>query len=240
MKLIVVGAGNIGLITALCFANKGHRVYCTDIDQKKIDQLQKSESYLYEPELASLLKKSVSEGNISFSHKLSEVISETKIIFIAVGTPNLADGSIDLKAFEGCIQEINDKASDPKTVIIKSTVAPNTNKKLSALYPKHNFISSPEFLREGSAIYDCLHPDRIIIGSDFQQDLELFKNIYKEFNLTENVFIQMNSVTAEMTKYASNIFLAARISLINEFSRMCEKTGADIEMLKQGLSRDHR
>ena len=252
MKIIVAGAGNIGLVTALCFAEKGHQVFCVDIDQTKIIKLKTGITSIFEPELDILLSTHLKKGNIQFSGQFESILNQSELIFITVGTPNDQKGEIDLSAVESVLVDVSrlistnsntNSAAITKTIIIKSTVPPGTNKKLSEKYPNFKFISSPEFLREGSAIYDCLNPDRIIIGSHAEHtndDLKLFKNIYEQFGLAENKFIQMDTVTAEMTKYAANIFLAARVSLMNEFSRVCEKAGADIELLKKGLSLDHR
>ena len=252
MKIIVAGAGNIGLVTALCFAEKGHQVFCIDIDQTKISKLKTGITSIFEPELDILLSTHLKKGNIQFSGQFESILNQSELIFITVGTPNDQNGEVDLSAVESVLMDVSrltttnsntNSAAITKTIIIKSTVPPGTNKKLSEKYPNFKFISSPEFLREGSAIYDCLNPDRIIIGSHPEHtndDLKLFKNIYEQFGLAENKFIQMDTVTAEMTKYAANIFLAARVSLMNEFSRVCEKAGADIELLKKGLSLDHR
>lgn len=252
MKIIVAGAGNIGLVTALCFAEKGHQVFCVDIDQTKISKLKTGITSIFEPELDILLSTHLKKGNIQFSGQFESILNQAELIFITVGTPNDQKGEVDLSAVESVLVDVSrltttnsntNSAAITKTIIIKSTVPPGTNKKLSEKYPNFKFISSPEFLREGSAIYDCLNPDRIILGSHPEHtndDLKLFKSIYEQFGLAENKFIQMDTVTAEMTKYAANIFLAARVSLMNEFSRVCEKAGADIELLKKGLSLDHR
>lgn len=252
MKIIVAGAGNIGLVTALCFAEKGHQVFCVDIDQTKIGKLKSGVASIFEPELDFLLTAHLKKGNIQFSSQLESVLNQSEVIFLVVGTPNDSTGQVSLTGVESAIADIarlspTDKnansAKVTKTIIIKSTVPPGTNKKLTEKYPNFKFISSPEFLREGTAIYDCLNPDRIIIGSHPEHtndDLKLFKSIYEQFEINENKLIQMDTITAEMTKYAANIFLAARVSLMNEFSRVCEKAGADIELLKKGLSLDHR
>lgn len=239
MKILMIGTGNIGLISALCLAEKGHEVFCIDTDQTKINKLIEGQSTLFEPGLDELLKKQLSAQKIHFSTKIEDYIHQADIIFLAVGTPNHSDGRIDLSAIHQAVEKIA-QLSSAKTIIIRSTVPPKTNLKLSEQYKSLSFISSPEFLREGSAIDDELHPDRIIIGSDNPEHLELFKKIFINFEIDENKFIQMDSTTAELTKYAANIFLAARISLINEFSRICEKTGADIQTLKLGLSLDPR
>lgn len=260
MKLIVVGAGNIGLVTALCFAEKGNQVYCVDSDQPKINKLKSGETTLFEPQLDSLLATHLSKSNIHFSHQLDSFINQSDVILIMVGTPNNDAGEVDLTAIENVLNDIlrlsvtalNSRSFTVKTIVLKSTVAPGTNIKLTAKYPNFNFISSPEFLREGSAIYDCLNPDRIIVGSASRQqsnahpssqaesDLKIIKKIYAGYKLSDDKFLPMDSVTAEMTKYAANIFLAARISLINEFSRVCEKAHADVEILKHALGLDRR
>lgn len=244
MKIIVVGAGNVGLATALCFAKNGHLVYCVDNDHSKIKKLQQGQITLYEPKLQELLSEQIQNKNIFFTESLDSVLKQTSVIFLTVGTPNLNTGQADIRAIESVVDQIS-RYSDLPTlfqIIIRSTAPPETNKYLSKKYPSLHFITSPEFLREGSALSDGLNPDRIIIGTDSnpEADLALFKEIYKNFKLNPEKYFLMNSVSAEMTKYAANIFLAARVSLINEFSRVCEKNGADIHMIKNGLGADKR
>jgi UDPglucose 6-dehydrogenase len=240
MKILMIGAGNIGLITALCLAEKGQEVFCIDSDQSKINKLTQGQCTLFEAGLDELLKKQLLSKSIQFSTELKDYINQTDLIFLAVGTPNHPDGRVNLSYVETAVAQIAQLSQSPKTVIIRSTVPPKTNLKLSEQYSSLCFVSSPEFLREGSAIYDFMNPDRIIVGSNKSEHLELFKKIFENFEIDKNRFIQMDSTSAELTKYASNIFLAARISLMNEFSRICEITGANIDMVKNGMSFDSR
>lgn len=240
MNLIVIGAGNIGLVTALCFAEKGRRVFCVDTDAEKIARLQDGKVTFYERDVENLLNKHLKNKQVTFTTELSQVIHEAPILFVAVGTPNLADGRIDLTSFTNVIGQIASVKSK-KTIIIRSTITPQTNLKLAAEFPDLHFISSPEFIREGSAVADCFNPDRIIIGTrNSVDDLKLFQNLYENFNISTQQFVVMDPTSAEMTKYAANIFLAARVSMMNELARVCEKNGADIQQIKNGIGMDRR
>lgn len=238
--MIILGAGNIGLVTALCFAEKGHDVYCVDNNQSKVNNLKIGVSSIYEPGLEPLLKKHLSEKRIHFSSELSEFIEHSDVVVVAVGTPNSASGEIDLQYVESAVSQVAALSTKSKTVILRSTVPPGTNQSLSLKFPKIDFISSPEFLREGSAVHDGLHPERLIVGSNKADHLKLFQEMYKNFEIAPSQIIQMDPASAELSKYAANVFLATRISLINEFSRICEKTGANIQQIKKAIGMDSR
>lgn len=240
MNLCIIGSGRIGLTTALCYADRGISVRCHDTDSALLESLKKGQESFFEPQIAPLLKNLTSSQQLTFEVDLLKCLTRHDIIMICVGTPNTTNGSPDLIGIESLVTDINSNSSSPKTIIIRSTVPPGTHRRLAKMYPQHRFISSPEFLREGSAIHDCLNPDRIIVGSDNPEDLEFFKELYKDFNLKPEQFLFMDPTSAEMSKYAANIFLAARVSLMNEFSRVCDKNGADIQQVQKALAADPR
>jgi UDPglucose 6-dehydrogenase len=240
MKLLVIGAGNIGLVTAVCLASKGHRVYCTDTDHKKIELLKNAQTSIYEPKLQELLQENLTSAQVSFHTELDEVINKSDIVIIAVGTPNLKTGHVNITALDSIIEDISKKSQTCKTIIIKSTAPPGTNKKYSNQYLNHIFVSVPEFLREGNAIDDCFNPERVIVGSDYKETKSTIHEIYSVFNISPEKFIFMDSTSAEMTKYAANVFLAARISLMNEFSLLCDHSGANIQSVQKGIGLDPR
>ncbi len=244
MKIVVIGAGHIGLVTALSFTHLGHDVLCLDVNQQKIKLLSDAITEIYEPGLQQLLQKSLLEKKIDFSTDYKKASSYADIIFMAVGTPNTEYGC-DLHFLDTALASLRDSASfkpnEPKKIIvIKSTVTPGTLNRLQSAFPHFNFVSCPEFLREGQALQDALHPERVIAGSESAMALRLVKEIYLPFLKDADDFITMDSISAEMTKYAANSFLAAKISLTNEFSRLCEKVGANIESVTQGIGKDSR
>lgn len=245
MNLCIIGTGNIGLATGLCFAQKGHVVDFVDNDDAKITLLQNGQTSHYEPKIEILLQSLLAQKSINFTNNIKNVINKSEVLFITVGTPIDNLGHSDTSSLISALEAI-DKCteSSSKTIIIKSTVNPNTTLQLSKKYKRHTFVSSPEFIREGSAIKDCLNPDRILIGStnksESSNNLRLFKEMYQHFNLKKEIFVETDSTTAELIKYSSNVFLAARISLINEFSVLAEKTGADIDQLQFALGLDPR
>lgn len=250
MNITVVGTGYVGLVTGLCFAEIGNNVICIDIDKKKIAGLNEGKSPIYEENIDTLLSRNLRERRITFSTDLGTAINNSEVLFIAVGTPPQEDGSADLKYVSAVAQEIGQKMQSPKTIVIKSTVPVGTNKFIREKIQKEldtrgvNFefhmVSNPEFLREGCAIADCLNPDRIIIGYDSPEALENMNELYAPFVREGSKLIAMDIPSAEFTKYASNVFLATKISLMNEFSRLSEKVGANIENIRIGIGADHR
>lgn len=240
MNLAVIGTGNIGLVTALCFAHKGHTVFCADIDHKKIANLQKGIAPVFEPSLHDLLQAQLCKNSIRFSISAKEAVQDAEVAFVTLGTPNTTAGLPDISAIEQFLTQLPNLNPHLRKVVIRSTVPPGTNLQLTAKFPGLHLIASPEFLREGSAIQDCLYPERVIVGSDSAADLNLFREIYMSFGLHDDQFLFMDPTSAEFSKYAANIFLASRISLMNEFSRICASTGADIKKIQQVLSTDRR
>jgi UDPglucose 6-dehydrogenase len=243
MKIIVLGTGYVGLVSGVCFADLGIKVVCIDQNRKKIDQLNGHIMPIYEPGLEELVKKNMLNGNISFDYELAPHINDADAILLAVGTPSI-EGSkeVDLSYVMGAVAEITKLATKPMAIIIKSTVPVGTNKKLSSLLEKTGcyVVSNPEFLREGFAIDDFLNPDRVIIGINQPQAQDIMQRLYKNF-IDRNVPVIFTSpASAELTKYASNAFLATKIGFINEISDLCEKLGADIEEVSKGMGLDSR
>ena len=244
MKITVVGTGYVGLVTGSCFAETGNQVSCIDIDTKKIEKLSKGEIPFYEPNLAELVVRNHTEGRLTFSSDLENELKNSEIAFICVGTPSKKDGSANLDYVFQTARDIA-KYVDHIFVTVKSTVPVGTAAQLKKIFLEENkpnvtVVSNPEFLREGSAIEDCLKPDRIVIGTDSENAIEIFRDLYKPFVRTGNPIIAMDNVSAEMTKYVSNCILATRISFINETSMLCEKVGGNMDKIRQAVGSDHR
>ncbi len=242
MKLAVIGTGYVGLVSGVCFTLNGNHVICVDKDEEKINKLNRMESPIYEPGIEALIEMNLREGRLSFSADLKESVRRSDIVILAVGTPSLPGGEADLQYIEGAAAEIADAMEGYKIIMTKSTVPVGTNeriRKLIASRTNHPFdiVSAPEFLREGSAIRDTLHPDRIVIGLDNPQLEPTMRQLHQGF--TENIFVT-DIRSAEMIKYASNAFLATKISFINEIANICEKVGADVTMVAEGMGMDRR
>lgn len=244
MKIVIIGAGNIGLVTALCFAERGHEVLCIEQDQIKVQQLNRGQLHLHEKDLQNLLDRALSQKTIHFSDNLHAAIDFSSIFFICVGTPSLPDGSADLSQINNIIQQFNDKnktnPNQKNIFVIKSTVPPGTTDSLSQKNPHLQFVFNPEFLKEGTAVQDALFPDRIVIGCENDALTVLMKKIYETWIEKKIPFVVMNASSAEMTKYASNVFLAARISLMNELANLCLHSHANIESVANGVGLDSR
>ncbi|MBY0012606.1 UDP-glucose dehydrogenase family protein [Paenibacillus typhae] len=242
MKLAVIGTGYVGLVSGVCFTLNGNHVICVDKDEEKINKLNRMESPIYEPGIEALIEMNLREGRLSFSADLKDSVRRSDIVILAVGTPSLPGGEADLQYIEGAAAEIADAMEGYKIIMTKSTVPVGTNeriRKLIASRTNHPFdiVSAPEFLREGSAIRDTLHPDRIVIGLDNPQLEPTMRQLHQGF--TENIFVT-DIRSAEMIKYASNAFLATKISFINEIANICEKVGADVTMVAEGMGMDRR
>ena len=245
MKVCVVGIGYVGLVTAGCLAEAGNNVVCVDNDKKKIDRLKKGEIPIYEPGLTEIVKHNEKLKRLEFTTDLKYGLDNSLIIFLAVGTPSMDDGSADISAVLAVAGEIAEKMPDYRIIVTKSTVPVGTYKKATeAIKSKTNkpfdYVGNPEFLKEGSAVEDFMSPDRIIIGTEKQSVRETMKQLYGPFMRKGNRIIFMDPASAEMTKYAANVMLAARISFMNEISALCEKTGADVELVRQGIGSDSR
>lgn len=250
MNITVVGTGYVGLVSGTCLAEVGNHVLCIDIDQSKIDRLNKGEIPIYEPGLEELVKKNVQEGRLSFSSDIKQGVDYGSIIFIAVGTPPDEDGSADLKHVLAVASDIGRHMDDYRVVVTKSTVPVGTADKVkeavnTALDEKgsttaFSVVSNPEFLKEGAAVDDFLKPDRIVVGAEDQRAIELMRELYAPFNRNHERTIIMDIRSAEMTKYAANAMLATKISFMNEMANLAELLGADIENVRHGIGADPR
>ena len=250
MKITVFGTGYVGLVTGVCFAEMGNNVTCVDVDQLKIKALRDGKSPIFEPGLDSLLLGNIKAQRINFTDDAKSSVNSADIIFIAVGTPPQEDGSADLQYVLKVADTIAENMHDYKLVVTKSTVPVGTFQKVKSAIEKKlksrgtNFAfdvaSNPEFLREGCAIEDCLKPNRVVIGVESTKAQEILTNLYDPFLKNGNPILTMDPASSEMTKYAANAMLATKISLMNEFSRICEKVGADIENVRKGIGSDHR
>lgn len=244
MKITVAGAGYVGLVTSACFAELGHEVICIDIDKEKIELLQNGKTPIYEPGLETLLEKNLFNHRLSFTTDPNQAFSASEIIFIAVGTPELKDGSADLSYIHSISQTIAGSITKDVIVCTKSTVPVGTNSLIKEMIHcskppniKIEVISNPEFLREGSGIHDFFHGDRIVIGSDSIKAAEVVEKLYLPLRIP---IIKTDLTSAELIKYASNAFLATKISFINEIANICGKIGANIDDVAQGIGADKR
>lgn len=250
MKIAVVGTGYVGLVSGACFADVGIEVTCVDIDLKKIEKLKNGIMPIYEPGLEEIVIRNYKSGRLHFSTDLGEAIQGAEVAFIAVGTPPGEDGSADLKYVLAVADEIGRKMSDFIVVATKSTVPVTTGDKVraaikSALANRGSDLefavaSNPEFLKEGAAVEDFLRPDRIVIGVDNPRAEEIMQRLYKPFQLSGDKIIYMDIPSAEMTKYAANAMLATKISFMNDIANLCEKVGADANMVRKGIGSDPR
>jgi UDPglucose 6-dehydrogenase len=244
MKLAIIGTGYVGLVTGTCFAEVGHHVICVDCDEKKVKLLQGGGVPIYEPGLEELIQKNVAEGRLSFTPSTREGVEKSDVIFIAVPTPPQADGSVDLSFMEGVARDIAGVMTSYKIVVDKSTVPVKTGDKVAETIRRYckskvefDVVSNPEFLREGSAVQDFLHPDRVVIGTRSQRPVAAMKELYSRFG-APIIVTDINS--AELIKHAANSFLALKISYINAISVLCEATGANVLEVANGIGMDAR
>ena len=247
MHIGIIGTGYVGLVTGACFAEFGLFVTCVDKDEKKIKSLKKGEIPFYEPGLDELVKRNVKQGRLIFTTKIAKAVEASLVIFIAVGTPRRGDGSADMKYVEEVAREIANHMDDYKVIVTKSTVPVGTGEKIREIISRNlksrtdfDIVSNPEFLREGSAIEDFMRPNRVVLGAASPQAVAIMKDLYKPLYLLETPFVITNIETAELIKYASNSFLATKISFINEIATLCEKVGADVHMVAKGMGLDRR
>jgi len=250
MKLAVVGTGYVGLVTGTCFAEMGNQVICVDNDKNKIDMLLNGQIPIWEPGLEEMVKRNAREGRLQFTTDLKDAVEKSLMMFIAVGTPPDEDGSADLQYVLAVAKDIATYMNEYKIVVDKSTVPVGTadlvisemKKVLKERGVDYEFdvVSNPEFLKEGAAIDDFMKPDRVVVGVDNVRVGELMKVLYSPFNRTSDRVIVMSIRSAEMTKYAANAMLATKISFMNEISRLCEKLGADVAEVRNGIGSDTR
>ncbi|MBM4339806.1 MAG: UDP-glucose/GDP-mannose dehydrogenase family protein [Deltaproteobacteria bacterium] len=247
MNICIIGTGYVGLVTGACLAEFGMNLICVDNDLPKIDLLKQGKVPIYEPGLENLVTKSVKEGRLRFSSNIEEGIKTSLVILIAVGTPPREDGSADLQFIEEVAKEIARWMDGYKVVVMKSTVPVGTARWLKELIQKHqtkpipfDIVSTPEFLREGSAIEDFMRPDRVVIGAESEQAMAIMKDIYSALYLIETPFILTSPESAEMIKYATNSFLATKVTFINEIANLCEKVGADVHHVAKAMGLDGR
>lgn len=250
MHLTVVGTGYVGLVTGACFAKMGNTVYCVDIDNTKIEGLKNNIMPIFEPNLDTLVKESQEKGDLIFTTDIKEALDDSNIVFIAVGTPMAEDGSCNLDYIFSAATDIANNITKDSLIVIKSTVPIGTGFKVKELVEsiiKERGIdvnievaSNPEFLKEGHAIEDCLHPDRVVIGAESEEVFDTLKELYAPFVLNHDRFILMDVKSSEMTKYVANAMLATKISFMNEIANICEVTGANVKNVRLGIGSDKR
>jgi UDPglucose 6-dehydrogenase len=255
VTISIVGTGYVGLVSGACLADFGNTVICVDRDAEKIEDLKREKISIYEPGLKDLIRRNTAAGRLFFSASLPEALQKSEVVFIAVGTPPAKDGSADLSHVEAAAREIGAAIQGYKVVVNKSTVPVGTGRKTSywireelarringdsAPDAEFDLVSNPEFLREGSAIQEFMHPDRVVIGAETERARKIMKEVYRSLYLNETPFIETNIETAEMIKYAANSFLAVKISFINEVANLCEQAGANVQEVARAMGRDVR
>jgi UDPglucose 6-dehydrogenase len=244
MDISIIGSGYVGLVTGACFADVGHNVICTDNDERKIKVLREGGIPIYEPGLEEIVHRNVSARRLHFSSSIREGVDKSQIVFIAVPTPPQPNGDVDLSFIEKVSREIADVLTDYRVIVDKSTVPVKTGERVAETIKRYNrqgakfdVVSNPEFLREGCAIHDLMHPDRIVIGAQSQHAIDLMKKVYEPF-MAPVLVTDVNS--AELIKHAANSFLALKISYINAISAICDVSGADVEKVADGIGMDRR
>jgi UDPglucose 6-dehydrogenase len=247
MHICVVGVGYVGLVTGACFAEFGVNVTCVDKDAAKIDLLKQGEVPFYEPGLTELIRKNFRENRLSFTTDAGNGIRQSLVIFIAVGTPSAPDGSADLQYIREVATTIGHNLDGYKVIVTKSTVPVGTGQIIAQIIEEErkgeisfDVVSNPEFLREGSAIEDFMRPNRVVIGAESDQAIAILKDLYSPLYLIETPFVITDVQTSEMIKYASNAFLATKVSFINEMANICEQVGADVHQVAKGMGLDRR
>jgi UDPglucose 6-dehydrogenase len=249
-NIAIIGTGYVGSVSGACLADFGNQVTCVDNDEAKIQSLKNGIIPIFEPGLDAVVARNIQSGRLQFTTRLPEAVKANEVIFIAVGTPPADDGSADLRYVEAVAREIGQTLESYRVVVDKSTVPIGTGKQvirwIGEELKKRNVeipfdvVSNPEFLREGSAVFDFTHPDRVVIGSDSEQARNIMKDVYRALYLTETPYIETNLESAEMIKYAANAFLAVKITFINEIANLCEKVGANVQDVAKAIGRDGR
>lgn len=244
-KIAVIGTGYVGLVTSIGLADFGNNVIGVDIDEGKVATLQAGKSVIFEPGMEEYLTRNIASGRLVFTTDTASAVKASDVIFIAVGTPSGPDGGADLRYVLDCADAIAAAAEAPKVVVLKSTVPVGTNRELQKRFrarcgDRVEVVSNPEFLREGVAIYDFFHPDRIVIGHESPRIAEVMKDVYRTLNRISVPFVWCDWESAELIKYASNAFLSTKIAFINQMANLAEATGADIQMISKGMGMDGR
>jgi UDPglucose 6-dehydrogenase len=246
MNIAVVGTGYVGLVSGTCFAETGNNVICVDINENKVKSLQSGKIPIFEPGLDVIFDRNTKEGRLHFTTNLKEAVDKSDIIFLALPTPPGADGSADLRFILGVADDLSKIITEYKVIVDKSTVPVGTAEKVTAIMAKNlpkklfDVVSNPEFLREGVAVEDFLKPDRVVIGTKSDKAIKLMKKLYEPFVRQGNPIYFMDERSAEMTKYAANSYLAARITFMNEVANLCEKVGANVDQVRIGMGSDSR
>jgi UDPglucose 6-dehydrogenase len=245
MKIAVIGTGYVGLVTGTCFSETGNKVTCVDIDKSKVKKLSAGQITIYEPGLEKIFLRNIKEGRLKFTTHLEEAVEDAEIIFLALPTPPGADGSADLKFVLSVADHLGKILKGYKVIVNKSTVPVGTSDKVSAAIAKnykgeYDVVSNPEFLREGVAVDDFMKPDRVVVGTKSERAKKLMNDLYSPFVRQGNPIIFMDERSSELTKYAANSFLATKISFMNEISQLCERMGADVDMVRIGIGSDER
>jgi len=245
MNLVIIGTGYVGLVTGTCFSETGNRVVCVDIDKAKVAKLSAGQVTIYEPGLEKIFLRNLKEERLCFTSALASVVNEAEVIFLALPTPPGADGAADLKYVLGVAEELGKLLKDYKVIVNKSTVPVGTADKVRAAIAKNykgefDVVSNPEFLREGVAVEDFMKPDRVVIGTTSERAKKLMSELYAPYVRQGNPIIFMDERSSELTKYAANSFLAMKISFMNEIAHLCEKMGADVDMMRRGIGSDER
>ena len=245
MNLVIVGTGYVGLVSGTCFAETGNKVTCVDIDEAKVSKLSSGQITIYEPGLEKIFLRNIKEGRLKFTTQLEQAVEGAEIIFLALPTPPGADGSADLKFVLGVADHLGKILKEYKVIVNKSTVPVGTADKVSVAIAKnytgeYDVVSNPEFLREGVAVYDFMKPDRVVIGTKSERAKKLMADLYSPFVRQGNPVIFMDERSSELTKYAANSFLATKISFMNEIAHLCERLGADVDMVRRGIGSDDR
>lgn len=247
MHISIIGTGYVGLVTGTCFAELGNEVICVDKDETKINNLKQGILPIYEPGLDVLVAKNVKDGRLSFTTDVGTATQKSLVVFVAVGTPPMEDGSADLQHVEAVAREIAKHINGYKVIVNKSTVPVGSGQWIKKIIEAHmvekvsfGMASNPEFLREGSAIEDFMRPDRVVIGADSDEAFAIMKDLYSPLYLIETPFVLTNLESAELIKYAANAFLATKISFINEIANICERVNADVHDVAKGMGLDKR
>jgi len=245
MRISVIGTGYVGLVVGTCFAESGNDVICVDVDENKVKMLKRGESPIYEPGLTDLLKKNIEEKRLVFTTDLESAVKKTEIIFLALPTPQSEDGSADLQHVLAVAKRIGRVMNGYKVIVNKSTVPVGTADRVREIVAAEtrqafDVVSNPEFLKEGAAVNDFMKPDRVVIGTRSPRALAIMQDLYAPFVRTGNPLIIMDERSSELTKYAANSFLATKVSFMNEVANLCERVGADIDMVRKGMGTDPR